>query len=57
MLTKTKIAKIVCLGISIMAFSELGKAQTADDEKTCNVWQVCESNADATPDDPPKAPW
>ena len=34
--------------------NEIGKAQKTADEKTCNVWQVCESNADATPDNPPE---
>ena len=56
MLTKVNIVKLICFGISIMAFSEIGKAQKTADEKTCNVWQVCESNKDATPDNPPDAP-
>lgn len=51
MLTKTVVAKLICFGISIVAFSSIGKAQ--ESEKTCNVWQVCEENKDATPDNPP----
>ena len=30
------IAKVLCFGISIVAFSSIGKAQ--DVEKTCNIW-------------------
>ena len=51
MLTKSVVAKLICFGISIVAFSSIGKAQESD--KTCNVWQVCQSNSDATPDNPP----
>lgn len=50
------IANTCFLASSLTVFSANATQALTADDLTCNVWQVCESNKDATPDNPPTLP-